>query len=109
MSTWNEPASLIVAFSSLFRLCRIMALRAHVEEGVASQESAEERTRKRKEYASNGLIIKECQVESTEGDQDDPPPGETVVAPQPPAPTTNSFPVSCVILESEDCESLAGE
>jgi hypothetical protein len=70
--------------------------------------SAEERTRKQKEHLSNGLIVKEWQVESTEGDQDDPPPWETVEAPQPPASTTNSFPVSCVILESEDCESLAG-
>jgi hypothetical protein len=104
MSTWNEPASLIVVFSSLLRFCRIMVLSAHdVEEGVASHDSAEERTRERKEIISNGLIVKEWAVESTEGDQGTPPPGEIVGAPQPPAPVINSYPASFVSL---DCESL---
>jgi hypothetical protein len=107
MSTLNEPASLIVVFSSLLRWCRIMVLSAHVEEGIASHDSVEERTRKRKEIISNGLIVKEWPFESTEGDQGTPPPGGMFGAPQPPAPMINSYSASFVSL---DCESfVAGE
>jgi hypothetical protein len=88
---------------------------------VVSHESKEERKRKkgerrrkRREFISNGLIIKEWmpvdlpQLESTTGDQGTSPPGEAVEAPQPPAPPMNSSPVSCE-MGSDDCESLDGE
>jgi hypothetical protein len=82
-------------------------------EDVASQESREERRRKRKESISNGLNVKEWVrhdplVEFMEGDQDAPPSGETVEAPQPPTPQINSSPASCA-KGSDDCEPLAGE
>jgi hypothetical protein len=80
---------------------------AQLEKDVASQESKEERRRKRKESILNGLIVKEWVVpdgplvEMTERDQDTPP--------TPPAPPINSTsPASCV-MGSDDCESLAGE
>jgi hypothetical protein len=108
MSTWNEPASLIVVFSSIFPWFRKIAS-VEVEQDVVSQESKEERSRKRKESIANGLIVKEWvpddpPVESTEGDQDNPPPQETAEAPQ-----INLSPASCVMLGSDDCEPLAGE
>jgi hypothetical protein len=80
-----------------------------------NEESKEERKRKRKESILDELIVKEWvpvdqTVESTERDQDTPPPGEAVEAPQPPAPPNNSSlsPASCV-MGSDDCDSLAGE
>jgi hypothetical protein len=92
------------------------ALQALAEEDVASQESKEERRRKRKESISNGLIVKEWvpphdpPVESTEGDQDTSPPGEAVEAPQPPpAPPINSSSPASFAMGSDDCASLAGE
>jgi hypothetical protein len=73
----------------------------------------EERRRKRRELISDGLIVKEWvpvdpQAESTEGDQDTPPTGEAVEAPQPSAPPLYSSLVSCA-MGSDDCESLDGE
>jgi heme exporter protein D len=98
--------------------------RAQVQESAASQESREERMRKRKESIENGLIVKEwatddLPVESTGGDQDTPTSGEGAVeASQPPAPAppinsptppiNTSSPASCA-MGSDDCESLAGE
>jgi hypothetical protein len=89
-----------------------------VEENMALHERKEERRRKRQEFVSNGLIVKEWdvpddpRVESrTEGDQDTPPLGDTVEAPQsPPAPTVNnsSSPTACA-MGSDDCESFAAE
>jgi hypothetical protein len=105
---------LILVFA---RLREKLALQAHLEEDEASHDSKEKRKRKRKEFISNGLIVKEWvppedpPVESTEGDQDNSPPGEAVEAPQPPPPPppiNSSSPASCA-MGSDDCESLAGE
>jgi hypothetical protein len=93
---------------------KLIFQQAQVEADVVSDESKEERKRKRKVQISNGLIVYEWvpdepPVESTEGDhQDTPSPGEAVEAPQPPAPPINSSPASCV-MGSDDCESIAGE
>jgi hypothetical protein len=102
--------SLLFIFASMFAFCRKITL-AEMDEDVASQESEEEeRKRKRKEHISKGLNIREWvpdnpPFESTGGDQDTPPSGETVAAPQPLAPPINSSPAACTI-GSEDCESL---
>jgi hypothetical protein len=110
----------LCALIVLLGMCRKLALAEADLDEVVSHESKEERKRskeerkrKRREFISNGLIIKEWvpvdpQVESTTGDQDTPPPGEAVEAPQPPAPPMNSSPVSCE-MGSDDCESLDGE
>jgi hypothetical protein len=85
-------------------------LEAEVEEEVAAQESEEER----RVNIAKGLNVKEWVPddapveESTEGDEDTPPSGETVEAPQPAAPPINTAPASCVMLGSDDCEPLAG-
>jgi hypothetical protein len=101
--------SLIIFFVRL----RERNLASQEAEEDLAQNSEEERRRKRKDYISNGLNVKEWSpddtpVESTEGDQDIPPSGETVEAPQPPAPPINYFPTLCV-MGSDDCEPLAGE
>jgi hypothetical protein len=84
-----------------------------LEEDVELQESEEERKTKREEFVSNGLIVKEWVpddplVASKEGDQDTPPLGETVEAPQPPAPPINSSPAACA-MGSDDRLPLAIE
>jgi hypothetical protein len=108
---------LIVIFSTIFGLCRKVAVAEEEEDvAVASPESREERISNQKISFSNALNIKEwvpddppVEVESTEGDQDTPPSGEnTVEAPQPPVPQINSSPVSCA-MGSDDCESLVAE
>jgi hypothetical protein len=120
----------------LLALCRQLAISERDGDQVASlqtkeerKRSKEERRRKRREFVSNGLIVKEWmpvdpQVESTTGDQDTPPSGETVEAPQRAASPINSALVSCAMgsddcealaekeeeeMGSDDCESLAGE
>jgi hypothetical protein len=100
--------SLIFVFSFFFGICRREAF-LDAEEDVTSQESEEERIRKRKESILNGLIVKEWvpddpTVESTEGSEDTLPSGEAIEAPK-----LNSSPTSCVMLGSDDCESIAGE
>jgi hypothetical protein len=115
----------LCAVIMLLGMCRKLALTEANEAGadleeVVSPDSKEERRRskaerrrKRREFISNGLIVKEWvplddpQVESTEGDQDTPPAGEAVEATQPPAPPINSSLVSCA-MGSDDCESLDG-
>jgi hypothetical protein len=86
------------------------------EADVEAQESEEEKIRIRKEYISNGLKAKvwgtddDKPVKSAGGDEEDTPPSgetETVEVPQPPAPPTDSSPVSCAI-GSDDCDSAAG-
>jgi hypothetical protein len=83
-------------------------------EATASHERKQERRRKRREFVSNGLIVKEWapvepQVESTATeDQDTPQYGETAEAPQPPVPPINSSLTACS-MGSEDCESLDGD
>jgi hypothetical protein len=94
----------------LFGFCRRLALPEVEEEEAASHESKEDR---RREFVSNGLIVREWvpvdpQVESTTGDEATPLSSETVEASQPPAPPINSSPASCA-MGSDDCESLAGE
>jgi hypothetical protein len=102
--------SAIVIFASIYGFCRRLGL----SEEVVSLEAEEERRRQRKEFVSNGLIVKEWVPDdppfesSTEGVQDTPPSDDTVEAPQPPAPPINLSPTSCA-LGSDDCESLAGE
>jgi hypothetical protein len=85
---------------------------------MASQESKEERRRKRKESIINGLNVKEWEppvdqpVEAvpTEGNQDIPPTCAAIEASHPPASPINLSPTSCdVPLGSEDCESLPRE
>jgi hypothetical protein len=103
----------ICSLTVMFAILREKLALAQAEEDVASQERKEERRRKRKESISNGLIIKEWvpdnpPVESTEGDHDTPPSGETVEEPHPPPQPINSSPASCA-MGSDDCESLAGE
>jgi hypothetical protein len=106
--------SLIFIFSFIFGICRKEANLSEAEEHVPSQESAEERIRERKEFISNGLIVKEWApddllVQSTGGDQDTPAPSqETAEAPQPPAPRIKSSPASCA-MGSDDCDPLARE
>jgi hypothetical protein len=103
--------SLTVAFAILHE----RMAQAQAQENVASRESKEERRRKRKEYISSGLHVKEWMppgdqpAEETEGNQDTPPSGEATEASHPPASRMNSSPTSCVPLGSEDCESLPGE
>jgi hypothetical protein len=96
-------------------LFRTQALEDIETEQATSHEDKKERRRKRKQFVSNGLIVKEwvpvdLQVRSTTEDQDTPPSSEKAVeAPQSaPAPATNSSPASCA-MGSDDCESLAGE
>jgi hypothetical protein len=100
---------------AVLRLCRTQALEEMEWEQATSHEDKKERRRKRRQFVSNGLIVKEWlqvnpQVESTTGDQDTPPSSEKAVeAPQSaPAPATNSYLASCA-MGSDDCESLAGE
>jgi hypothetical protein len=106
--------SLIFISSFIFGICRKEANLSEAEEHVSSQESAEERTRKREEFISNGLIVKEWApddhpIESTGGDQDTPAPSqETAEAPQSLPPRIESSPASCA-MGSEDCGSLAAE
>jgi hypothetical protein len=65
------------------------------EEAVALEKSKEERREKKKEYISNGLIVKEWvpdadpPVESTRSRSRNPPPGD---APQPPASRSTRLP-----------------
>jgi hypothetical protein len=119
---------LIVASVAVFGLClsclmiiffsrdcfENRALREAEEHVVSQEEHKRELKRKRKEYISNSLNVKEWvsddpPVKSTEGDQDTSPSGEAVEVPQEPqAPTPDSSPASCV-MGSDDCESLAGE
>jgi hypothetical protein len=103
--------ALIFAFFS--RFCSITAL-AEAEEHTIPEETQEERKRKRQEYISNKMIVKEwvphaCDlpVESTEeGDQDTPPPSSEKTPAPPPI---NSSLASCV-MGSDNCEeSVAGE
>jgi hypothetical protein len=94
--------------------CRTRQLDEVEGEEATSHEDKKERRRKRRQFVSNGLIVKEWvpdgpPVESTEADQDTPPSGEKAVqAPQPPAPAINSSLASCA-MGSDDCESLAEE
>jgi hypothetical protein len=115
---------LLVASVSVFGFCLVtmfiyyldkLASLRETEQDVASQEdSKDEMKRKRKEYISHGLTVKEWvpddpSVKSTdEGDQDTLASGEAVEMPQPQAPLPNSSPASCV-MGSDDCESLAGD
>jgi hypothetical protein len=103
--------SLTVIFAILHEK---MAL-AQVQENAASQESNEERRRKRKESIINGLNVKEWvppddrPVESTDGNQDTLPSEETIEASHPPARQIIPSPTACVPLGNDDCESLPGE
>jgi hypothetical protein len=94
-------------------LCRQLTIQDAEREESTSHERKQERRRLRRQFVSNGLIVKEWlpvdpQVESTTGDQDTPPSGETAEAKQPPAPPINSSLASCA-MGSDDCESIAGE
>jgi hypothetical protein len=115
--------SLIVVFGMWRRLALVEVNVAGADhDEVVPNESKEERRkrkeerrRKRMEFVLNGLIVKEWVPvdpqeveESTTGDQDTPPTGEAVKAPQPPAPPINSSIVSCA-MGNDDCESLDGE
>jgi hypothetical protein len=118
----NDAVLGLIAFSLVITLICLMAvvyanlrgkreelaLQAQEEENVISQESKEERTRKRKELVSKGLIIKEW-VESTKGDQDNPPSGAMVAVPKSLSQPTKPFsPASCA-MGGDDYDSLAGE
>jgi hypothetical protein len=104
--------SLVVTFTRLRE--QNLALQEAAED-VALQEREEESGRERKESILNGLNVKEwvpddnTTIDSTEGDQDTPPSGETVQAPQLPAPSINSSPASCATMGSGDCGSFARE
>jgi hypothetical protein len=94
----------------IFGFCRRLAWPEVEEEEAASHESKEDM---RREFVSNGLIVKEWvpvdpQVESTIGDEATPPPEEMVESPQPRASPIHSSLASCA-MGSDDCESLAGE
>jgi hypothetical protein len=102
-----------LAYSGGNRAAMELEEAVYYESKQERKRSKEERRRKRREFISNGLIVKEWapvdpQVESTTGDQDTPPTGETIEAPQPPAPPINSSLVSCA-MGSDDCESVDGE
>jgi hypothetical protein len=103
----------LCALIVLVGFCRKLALTEVEGQEAASHETKEAMRRKRSEFISKGLIVKEwvpvdSHVESTTGDQDAPPSGETVEAPQPRAPPINSPLASCA-MGSDDCESVAGE
>jgi hypothetical protein len=105
---------LILMFNRLRVKRALLVQQTQVEEAVALEKSKEERREEKKECISNGMIVKEWlpddrPVESTEGDQDIPPSGDAVEAPQSaPAPPISSSPASCA-MGSDDCESLAEE
>jgi hypothetical protein len=84
-----------------------MGLAEMEEIDMASHENKQER--RREQSILNGLNVKEWMpdgtpVESTEGDQDTPPSGDAVEAPQ----SIKSSLASCA-MGSDDCESLAGK
>jgi hypothetical protein len=94
-------------------LCRTLTSDEVEREEVTSHERKQERKRLRRQFVSNGLIVKEWmpvdpQVESAARDQDTPPSGETSEAPQTPASPINSSIASCA-MGSDDCESVSEE
>jgi hypothetical protein len=106
--------ALVVVF---VRLREKMVSQAQLEEDVASRDRKEEKTRTRKKSISSGLIIrkwvpdeKPTVVESTKGDRDTSPSGESAAkASQPSAPPINSSSTASCAIGSDDCESLDGE
>jgi hypothetical protein len=103
----------LCSLTVLLGLYRKLALAELDGEEATSHESKEDKRTNRREFVSNGLIVKEWvpvdpQIESTAGDEATPPPVEMIEASQPPAPPINSSLASCA-MGSDDCESLAGE
>jgi hypothetical protein len=113
LSVFSVLVFLLCSLTVLLGLYRKLAFAEVDGEAAASHESKEDRRTKRREFVSNGLSVKEWvsvdpQVESTAGDEATPPSSETLEAPQPQAPSTNSSLASCA-MGSDDCDSLAGE